>query len=72
MSQRRRDDNQSRVCVFEVAERKIIQKCCFSLKRRDNKISKVQISLWRNFVVIAQAPNIAGVENKGTHYLERL
>ena len=39
------------------SERKIVQNAVFRGKRHDNKISKVQILLSRNFVVIAQAPS---------------
>ena len=38
------------------AERNIVQNAVFRGKRHDNQIFKVQISLSRNFVVIAQAP----------------
>ena len=38
------------------AERKIVQKHFFLVKRHDNKILRVQILLSRDFVVIAQAP----------------
>ena len=39
-------------------ERRIAQKCCFSLgKRHDNNILKMQLLLSRNVIVIALAPN---------------
>ena len=40
------------------AERKIVQNTVFHGKRHDNIILKVNILLSRNFVVMAQAPNI--------------
>ena len=40
------------------AERKIVQNAIFHGRHHDNKILKVKISLSRNFVVMAQAPEI--------------
>ena len=40
------------------AGRKIVQNAIFHGKRHDNKILKVNILLSKNFVVMAQAPNI--------------
>ena len=70
-SQGRRDDNKTKICVFEWgdwgAERKIVQKRFFLGKLHDNKKknSKVQISLLRSFVVIAQAPTL--LAESGVH-----
>ena len=60
--QRRRDNNNNQICVFEEgghggAERKIVQKHDSSRERHDNKFLKVQI--WcQKIVVIAWAPNL--------------
>ena len=40
------------------AGRKIVQNAIFRGKRHDNKILKVKFVLSRNFVVMAQAPNL--------------
>ena len=40
------------------AERKFVQHAIFHGKRHDNEISKVKLLLSRNFVVMAQAPNV--------------
>ena len=42
-------------------EREIVQKRCFPGQRHDNEVLKMQISLSRHFVVIAQAPRDGGV-----------
>ena len=64
--QRRQRNDKSKMFAFLRgghwgAERKIVKKnAAFRGKRHDNKILKVQILLSRNFVVIAQAPNLSG------------
>ena len=61
--QTRREDNKNKICVFEGGwgggrKENRPKNAVFRGKRHDNKIFKVQILLSRNFVVIAQAPNL--------------
>ena len=77
MSQRKRDDNKNKICVFQGggvgagAERKIVQNAIFRGKRHDNKMLKVQILLSRNFVVMAQAPNVWNLQALSQTFVEQ-
>ena len=67
LNQRRRDDNKNKVFASEGGgpwgqRGKSSKSACFRGKRHDNKNLKVQISLSRHFVVIAQAPNLYSEE----------
>ena len=59
--QRQQDDNENKIALLRGGhggQTGKLSKTLFSHgKRHDNKISKVQILLSRNFVVIAQAPS---------------
>ena len=63
--QRRQDDNKNKIFAFEGGglggrEERSSKNACFHGKRHDNRILKVEMLLSRNFVVIAQAPNLQG------------
>ena len=77
-SQRRRDDNKNKICGFEegggwVAKRRLSKTLFFFVhgKRLDSKILKVQNSLSRNFVVIAQAPIFARIGGRTALVISR-
>ena len=64
-TRRRRDDNKNKIFAFEGGggwgqRGKSSKNARFRGKRHDNRILKVQISLSRNFVVIAQAATNTG------------
>ena len=71
LSQRRRDDNNNKICTFEGGgpwgqRGQSSKNAVFRGKRHDNQILKVQIVLSRNFVVIAQATIFLGSDDSHT------
>ena len=73
-AQRQRDDNINKICAFEGGgprgqRGKSSKNAVFRGKRHDNKILKLKILLWRNFVVVAQAPKCPKISRKSFAYL---